>query len=269
MSSYAPTVSVIIRNRNEAEHLKNVLAALVQQEYRNYEIVIVDNRSTDDSIGVAQAAKARIVILDEFTYGKALNVGIEAATGEIIVILSAHSIPLGRYFLTECVRAFEDGRVGAARLVYAGKGSDMTRWLQTEWINSVEQDFISKGPLASGCAIRRAAWEEVPFDEEVIAAEDKIWTAEILKKGYSVITPIPAFYYYCKKISPISELHKNYRELVAINHWFGWRSGFVKSGGFKAVTDFCIGVLSSFSVAVKRIHFEMIKAYLRLKFPKL
>jgi len=269
MSKYAPLVSVVIRNRNEAEHLKDVLAALAQQEYRNYEIVIVDNNSTDDSVETARAAEARIVTLEKFTYGKALNVGIEAAAGEIIVILSAHSVPLGRYFLTECVRPFEDERIGAARLVYVGKSSDATRWLQAELINSIEQDFISKGPLASGCVLRRSAWEKVPFDEEIIAAEEKVWTAEILRKGYSVITPIPAFYYYSKRLSPVSELYKNYRELVAINQKFGWRIGFVKPSVSRMTGNFCLNVLNSVYSSMKTIRFEWIKLYLRLKFPKI
>ena len=264
-----PIISVVIRNRNEATALRYVLTALKQQEYRNYEIILVDNNSTDDSIELGKKAGAQIVKINEFTYGKALNLGIENSQGELVVILSAHSIPLGRYFLTECARAFEDKRVGAARLVYAGKGADMTRWLDAESLENEEQDFISKGPLASGCVIRRSAWEKVPFDEKVIAAEEKIWTAEILKKGYTVITPIPAFYFYKKQSNPISELHKNYRELVAINQRFGWRLGFVKFGGLKPVTEFCVGVSSSLRDAMKKIHFEMIKAYLRLKFPKL
>lgn len=269
MSSYAPTVSVVIRNRNEAEDLKYVLAALAEQEYQNYEIVVVDNNSTDNSVELARAAKARVVALEQFTYGRALNVGIAAATGELIVILSAHSIPLGRYFLTECARAFENPRVGAARLVYAGKGADMTRWFDAELLKDAEEDFVSKGPLASGCVLRRSAWEKVPFDEQAIAAEEKIWTAEILRKGYTVITPVPAFYYYYKQLSPISELRKNYRELVAINQRFGWQLGFVKPSVSKMVSNFCVGVLNSIHTAVKKIQFETIKLYLRLKFPRL
>lgn len=260
-------VSVVIRNRDEAEHLQYVLQALKKQRYENYEIIVVDNNSNDESVELAENAGAKVVTIHDFSYGKALNLGVNASQGKIIVILSAHSIPLGHYFLTECVEAFKDSRVGAARLVYVGKENDMTRWLNVEVLNDVEQDFNSKGPLASGCVIRREAWEKVQFDEEAEAAEDKIWAAEILKRGYLILTPIPAFYYYRKRLDAMAEMYKNYREVNAIHEKFGIRVGFIKRSGYQALIDLIYGILVLPQLAGKKIHFEMVRAYLRFRFP--
>jgi len=207
----APSVSVVIRNRNEAQFLRPVLQALRLQEYPDFEVVLVDNRSSDDSVGIASAHGARICTIRDFTYGRALNVGIAAATGEVIVILSAHSLPLGPHFLTECVAPFDNEAVAAVRCVLAGK-EDSTRWMEPETLGA-GADMISRGPLASGCAIRRRVWQEVPFDENVTAAEDKLWAMEVVRRGHVIASPVPAFYAYLKRDLP---LEKNHKELVAV-----------------------------------------------------
>ena len=117
-----PYISVVIRNRNESKHLEYVLKSLEIQNYSDFEIILVDNNSTDNSVKIAEHFGAKALNIKNFTYGKALNFGIDNAKGEIIVILSAHSIPLGSNFLRECAKGLEDKNTGAARLVYSGKG---------------------------------------------------------------------------------------------------------------------------------------------------
>src|SRR4051812_9816594 len=115
MPSERPIISIIIRNRNEADYLAQVLRALSLQARSAYEVIIVDNESSDDSIEVAKRAGARIISIGkrEFSYGKALNLGVREASGEIIVLLSAHSYPLGACFLDEAVAPFADSCVAA------------------------------------------------------------------------------------------------------------------------------------------------------------
>lgn len=146
-------LSVIIRNRNESEYLQSVLSALSKQD-TSHEVILVDNNSTDGSRELALRYNAKVITIDDFTYGRALNLGIRAAVGEICVILSAHSLPLGPSFLAQCAKPFTDDRVAAARCVYAGKAADVLRWLEPEALDGSD-DFISKGILASGCVIRR------------------------------------------------------------------------------------------------------------------
>ena len=161
-------VSVIIRNRNEEYYLRYVLKGLSLQN-TTPEIILVDNESSDNSVEAAREYGARIVHLPhkEFTYGRALNLGIRKASGEICVILSAHSMPHGPEFLSACIQPFRsDPRLAAVRCLLAGKGADRLRWLEPETLDDTadEETVISKGPLASGCAIRRSVWKQIPFD---------------------------------------------------------------------------------------------------------
>jgi glycosyltransferase involved in cell wall biosynthesis len=100
-----PLVTVFVRVRDEERALAEVLDRLGRQQLSGgMEIIVLDNESVDDSAGVALRAGARVFTLPRslFGYGRALNLGVELARGEIVVLLSAHSVPqderwLGRF----------------------------------------------------------------------------------------------------------------------------------------------------------------------------
>ncbi len=83
-----PRVSVVIPARNEAKNLQHVLPFIPPLVD---EIVLVDGRSTDDTIAVAQQLFPGIRVLQQDGKGKgdALRIGFAACTGDIIVMLDA------------------------------------------------------------------------------------------------------------------------------------------------------------------------------------
>ncbi|WP_426989106.1 glycosyltransferase family 2 protein [Pseudarthrobacter sp. Y6] len=82
------SVSVVIPTLNEAKNIPWVLRRM--PSYVD-EVVIVDGRSTDNTVGVAQAIRDNLVIVNEQRKGKgvALRSGFAAASGDIIVMLDA------------------------------------------------------------------------------------------------------------------------------------------------------------------------------------
>jgi len=92
-------ISIVIRNKNEAKALENTLPILIKQ-YSDYfdEIILVDNNSIDNSIEIAKKYNCKVIVINDFTYGKALNLGIEKASNEHILLLSAHVLPIGASF---------------------------------------------------------------------------------------------------------------------------------------------------------------------------
>jgi rhamnosyltransferase len=213
-------ISVVIRNRNEGTHLRHVLRALSLQD-TPAQVILVDNASTDDSVRVAREFGATIVTLaqDAFTYGRALNAGLRVASGEVCVILSAHSVPIGPRFLSDCAKPFaHDPRVAAVRCVLARKLHDALRWMEPELlVGPVDvATVIAKVPLASGCAIRRSVWEEIPFDEALEANEDKLWALAALRHGHAIYSPSHATYAYLKGIAPLELVRRARRERVAM-----------------------------------------------------
>jgi GT2 family glycosyltransferase len=83
--------SIVIPNLNGEKYLPDCLAALRGQSLDDFEVILVDNGSTDRSVGLARESfpQVRVIELDaNYGFARAMNVGIEAAEGEYIVPLN-------------------------------------------------------------------------------------------------------------------------------------------------------------------------------------
>ncbi|WP_131765359.1 glycosyltransferase family 2 protein [Candidatus Protofrankia californiensis] len=120
------TVSVIIPTLNEARNLPYVFKSLPAEA----EIVVVDGRSTDDTVAVARALRPDVVVVDQTRRGKgnALACGFAAATGDILVMLdadgSADPAEIGEF--VRVLTAGADFAKGS-RFINGGGSSDITR----------------------------------------------------------------------------------------------------------------------------------------------
>ena len=91
----SPRVSVVIPNYNGAAWLPRCLEALAQQEYRDFEVILVDDGSTDESVALVgdRYPEARLVVLDNNTgFASAVNRGIAIARGSYVVLLNNDTV---------------------------------------------------------------------------------------------------------------------------------------------------------------------------------
>lgn len=91
-----PTTSWIIRTYNESKWIGEVLTKLFMQSRLEFEIIIVDSESTDDTIKKVNNFPIRKIITipkEQYNPSFALNIGISESWGNFIGILSAHSLP--------------------------------------------------------------------------------------------------------------------------------------------------------------------------------
>lgn len=85
-----PSVSVVIPAYNEEAYLPLCLESIRKQDYAGeYEVIVVDNASTDDTAKVALRWGAKVVYKDKRRPACARQRGAEAATGEIIAFIDA------------------------------------------------------------------------------------------------------------------------------------------------------------------------------------
>ena len=83
------SVSVIIVNWNGAEHLRVCLPSLASQSFKSLEIIVVDNRSSDDSVDVARSLGVRWLPLEtNLGLGPALNRGAAIASGNLLLFVN-------------------------------------------------------------------------------------------------------------------------------------------------------------------------------------
>lgn len=189
-------ISIVIRNKNEAQALESILNVL-RKVYADDidEIIVVDNYSTDDSIIVAENYNCKIVMIENFTYGKAINLGIENAKNNLVLLLSSHAVPVGNSFFKNSIKEFISNP-GLAGMRYINSYSN---YLRAVGNNFLVNDGLRFG-LMAGCAmVNKSIWQEFKFDEKLVFSEDKEWSERVLKAGCKIMDFNETFFYHIKR----------------------------------------------------------------------
>jgi GT2 family glycosyltransferase len=102
-----PKVSVVIVNWNGAEHLRLCLPSLASQSFKSLEIIVADNRSSDDSAEVTRSHGARWLPLEQnIGLAPALNRGATIAKGELLLFVN-NDMRFDPDFVSELVAPLE------------------------------------------------------------------------------------------------------------------------------------------------------------------
>jgi glycosyltransferase involved in cell wall biosynthesis len=182
------TISIIIRALNEAEHLPALYSGILRQERQPDQVVLVDSGSTDDTIAISEAHGAHIVHItpEEFSFGRSLNAGCAAATGDILVFVSAHVYPTDEHWLANLVEPFEQVEIvlsyGRQTGDHRTKFSELQ--LMRQWYPD-QSDHDQSTPFCNNanCAVRRSEWERHHYDEDLTGLEDLAWAELALRRG--------------------------------------------------------------------------------------
>ncbi len=89
----SPKISIAICARNEADHIGETLEAIRKLDYPNYEVIVVDDGSTDSTAAVAQGFGVRVISTENRGLSSARNAALEAATGEIVAYIDGDAYP--------------------------------------------------------------------------------------------------------------------------------------------------------------------------------
>ncbi|MDP5200684.1 glycosyltransferase family A protein [Flavobacterium sp. DG2-3] len=189
-------ISIVIRNKNEAKALGATLTMLNKVYAEDIdEIIIVDNNSTDESITVAEKFNCKIVKIDVFTYGKAINLGIEIARNNLVLLLSSHAIPVGNSFFKNSLKEFNrNSSLAGIRYI-----NSYTNYLRANDNDFTVKDGLKYG-LMAGCAmINKEIWKNFKFDEQLVFSEDKQWSERVIKAGLIIKDFNETFFYHIKR----------------------------------------------------------------------
>lgn len=196
---YKPTVSVIVPAFNEAMVIEATLISLLQSDYENFEIIVVDDGSTDETSEVVRekfSSEPRVRLFTEPNAGKAnaLNHGLRHAKGEVIIALDADTLFAPRA-IGALAHRFYDPAIGAVagNAKVGNRINIVTRWQALEYITSQNMDrrafaslnCITVVPGAVG-AWRRDLLEKAGGFTSDTLAEDQDLTLQIRRLGYKI-----------------------------------------------------------------------------------
>ena len=132
-----PLISIIIATHNSGKHLEGCLKSVIKQNYKNYEIIIIDNQSKDKTLKIIKKYEKKIDFwISEKDKGifDAMNKGIKNSKGKVISILNSDDIffqnalkIVSKYFTSNNKIDYLFGAVIKKKL-YSGFRPELIRW---------------------------------------------------------------------------------------------------------------------------------------------
>ena len=241
-----PKCSIVIRAYNEEAHIGRLLQGIAQQTMTDVETILVDSGSTDRTVEIAEEFGVRLVQItpEEFTFGRSLNKGIEAALAELVVIISAHCYPVYPDWLTQLLAPMEDGQIA----VSYGKqrGGETNRYSEHQWFKHYFPDVSVHRQGHAYChnanaVIRRSNWQEQNYNENLTGLEDLAWGSWVFEQGHGISYKAEAEVIHLHDEGPSTVYNRYRREALAMrqilpNSKFGlWN--FLRLSGSKIGSD--------------------------------
>lgn len=198
-SSFTPKVSIIVPCYNEQKVICNTINSLLSSDYPNFEIVMVDDGSKDDSYKVAKEAfkmEKRVSVYTKENGGKssALNFGISAAKSEYVVCVDADTF-FAKDSVRKLMRHFKDENIGgvAGNVQIGNAVNNLTKAQQLEYalgqnfekqaFSSINSVVVVPGPIG---AWRKPIILGAGGYHKDNLAEDTDLTLRILQQGWKI-----------------------------------------------------------------------------------
>ena len=183
-----PFVSIVIITKNRSHLIEDCIISCLNQTYRNFELVIVDDGSTDNTEQIVRKfndERIRYIKKESSGIPKSRNFGVKESKGEYIVIMDDDDLMLPNR-VREQVDAVTPGFVGSH-----GGWIDQNSDYEHEYFPGAPHGysqilFGGKVMLHPASMIRRDILLQFPYDENYSFGKDYVMNLEIARAGYKL-----------------------------------------------------------------------------------
>jgi poly-beta-1,6-N-acetyl-D-glucosamine synthase len=206
-------VSVVICARNEAINLENNLPHILNQDYPNYEVLVVNDASNDNSADILAAFEKQyphlkvLTIYDKKMKGKkgALALGIESSTHELLLLTDADCYPLSKNWISSMVNTLGHKNIGLGYAPYKSSDSLLNRFIrfETVWTATQYMGFALAGMPYMGVG-RNIIYTKNLYrfadgfkkHEKIMSGDDDLFVNSIITKNNFEIILNPETFMY-------------------------------------------------------------------------
>ena len=207
-------VSIIIPCYNQGEFLYDAIDCSLNQTYKNIEVIVVNDGSTDNTRDVAHSYGPKITYIEQENRGLSVarNLGIKTSTGKWIITLDADD----KIHLDYAKRLIGVDDIVCSYRRCFGDNEDECKLPK---IHPTHNDFLLQNHLFCCSMFKKEIWEKIGgYDEQqfirgeqgVNGFEDYKFWLRATKAGYT-ITVVPEFMFFYRKhgVSMVSEANMN------------------------------------------------------------
>ena len=215
-----PLVSIIVPTKNSSEFLGQCLQSIKNQTYKNIELIVVDNNSTDNTKEIARKY-TKLLFNKGPERSSQKNYGIKKSEGKYLFFIDS-DMELTPTIIKDCVEIIVSSKkIGGVVIPERSIGNSF--WVK---VRDFERSFYAGTEIESARFFRKDLVKKVSgFDENIIFFEESILPQKIEKLGYNVKTRISSEishheddfsllnwlkkkYYYGKTANPYIKNHK-------------------------------------------------------------
>ena len=203
-------VSVVVPVYNSAGTIRECLDSLLSQSYKDMEIIVVDDGSTDGTRDIVRGFPVKLIAVDHQGPSHARNVGIRKARGQIVGFAEGDAV-YDKDYLARLVVHFADADVGGVIGPYFVKNPHnfLTRCKDVER----RTHFLEYSPF-TGWVYRKAVLETIGyFDERLSCGEDVDVGIRTRKAGFKIVYEPDARWWH--------EEPESWSELLKRQFWYG------------------------------------------------
>lgn len=208
-------VSIIIPLYNGEDCIRSCLEGVFSQDYprKQYEVIVVDNNSTDKSADIAREFGVTLLSLPEGNISSVRNFGASYATGEILGFVDSDCI-VANDWIINAVKILDNNKVAATGSGYLCPKN--ATWVEKSWTIETKDDYRYVKFVTSGnFIVKSSVFKEINgFNENLETCEDADICERIVKMGYKIVNSA--------KIKNVHlNNHKSISQMFLKEIWYG------------------------------------------------